>query len=130
MKASVVTFSFCCLIVAVAGCSAAPDAETSTGANSTAADEPVSTIDSALSKLYLYPGQQGTFPTWTFWGWTNVKISNGLPAWGCVELQVGAAPTEQVCAPPNSSKTVARQWAGLPLNIKNVGGVPLLVEVW
>jgi hypothetical protein len=130
MKASIVTFSFCCLIVAIAGCSAAPDPEGSTGTDSSAGDEPVSTIESALSNVYLYPGQQGTFPTWTFWGWTNVRITNPTSTWGCVALQVGNAPAEQVCAGPSSRQTVARQWAGLPLNVRNVGAVPLLVDVW
>jgi len=130
MKPSIVTFSFCCLIGAITGCSAAPDPETNTSADSTAGDEPVSSIESELSAVYLWPGQQGVFPTWSAWGWTNVRLTNGTNKWGCVILQVGAAPPEQFCAQPYSVQGVARQWAGLQLLIRNIGSAPLTVDVW
>ncbi|WP_438016997.1 hypothetical protein WMF18_40415 [Sorangium sp. So ce315] len=84
----------------------------------------------ALSDVTLTPGQHTTFPTWIWWGWTTVQITNYDAAWGCVSLKVGAAPEEYLCTGPGTSWSVARQWAGLQLVVRNIGNVPLRVEVW
>ncbi|WP_437899077.1 hypothetical protein [Sorangium sp. So ce124] len=118
--------------LALTACVAAPEeADNETINGEYDAEESTEETALELSNLTLYPGQQATFPTWSWWGWTNVKITNESGTdWGCVSLKVWNAPSEQLCTPPGTSASVARQWAGYQLLVTNAWNVPLRVEVW
>lgn len=77
-----------------------------------------------------------------------MRVTNyDTAVWGGVRLQAGAgvetvwvpppAPNPDPCGyqwisclPPSASQELARQWAGLPVYIKNISSPQILVEVW
>ncbi|WP_437289327.1 hypothetical protein [Sorangium sp. So ce406] len=116
-------------VLALTACVAAPeeDDEAASDAGDTTGDIEEATL--ALSDITLNPGQEATFPTWSWWGWTNVKITNNDSKRGCVMLHVSSF-WEELCAEPGESSSVARRWAGLQLFVRNTEDVPLRVQVW
>lgn len=73
----------------------------------------------------LGPGESAYFPTWSWWGWTNVSMSlyltysNPPMVYGCVRLTVRNQ-SEKLCASWNQAASVARQWAGYTLQVTNI----------
>jgi len=85
----------------------------------------------------LGPGDSTGFPTWTFWGVTNVILTNKGPVRLVATLQAGAGGVltfELAPAGENGSVvSTSGAWAGAVLWIKNASQDPsslLHVEVW
>ncbi len=85
----------------------------------------------------LGPGDSASFPTWTFWGVTNVIMTNNGPTELFATLQAGAGGVLTfVLAPAGQNGSVVSTsgaWAGATLWIKNASEDPssiLHVEVW
>jgi len=127
MHNKLVRFSLLALVSSLAACVAAPAGEAS--GDEQGATEDLGEAQQAASNVTLAPGQYSTFPTWSWWGWTNVKVTNSTSTSGSVLLTVGGA-VETLIVPANTTNQVSRQWAGLQLEVKNNSTVTLQVEVW
>jgi len=96
----------------------------------------------------VYPGQTGWYATWSWWGWTNVRIcatwANNYP-WGphgTASAYIGNniywdgwhTVYDWAFCPPNTSCNfyyqTAAQWWGFSVQVYNAGPDPMGVTVW
>jgi len=100
----------------------------------------------AASRVFLYPGQELTIPTWCSPGTTNVVFLNYFEIDVPVSIQAGLAAPEELTVPRSPMSLpglpgqppipipgelqIGRGWACQPAHITNRGDRILLVSYW
>jgi hypothetical protein len=84
------------------------------------------------SVALLPPSASSTYPTW-LWGSTEVCVTNWGYSPGRLRVQsqvIWGAPAEYIDVPdPYQKRCIQRWWGAANVDLTNVSGSPLLVEV-